>query len=259
MDDTYPNGPRREIVRNVNCYMREICDVYRITRRSRLISWRISVGGKPRSRMSDEANPNDSDDLLITRIAVDRDERALSLLMNRHTPKLKGHLLRKFHTTLRGPEMDLTIQRAFVKVWREADHFDATEGAAEGWLTRITQNEAISVLRHEKRRRGVSLNDYEPPIDPADDCEDEPDELWTANAWRVEQLEDIIENRLKGLEQAVARADLASGGDPDIARLASLHGTSKNTVSVTKCKVRKKIQRMILEREAQRFRPKGKT
>ena len=209
--------------------------------------------------MSDEASPDDSDDLLITRVAVDRDERALSLLMTRHTPKLKGHLLRKFYTTLREPEMDLAIQRAFVKVWRGADHFDAFVGAAEGWLIRITQNEAISILRYEKRRRCVSLNDYEPPINPADDCEDEPDELGAADAWRIEKLEDIIENRLKGLEQAVARADLASGADPDIARLASLHGTSKNTVSATKCKVRKKIQRMILECEAQRNPPKGKT
>jgi DNA-directed RNA polymerase specialized sigma24 family protein len=209
--------------------------------------------------MSDEASPDDSDDLLITRIAVDRDERALSFLMTRHNPKLKGHLLKKFRTTLREPEMDLAIQRAFMKIWRGADHFDSTKGAAEGWLTRITQNEAISIHRHEKHRRGVSLNDYEPPIDPANDCEGEVGELGSTDAWRVQQLEDIIENHLKGLEQAVARTDLASGGDPDIARLASLHSTSKNTVSATKCKVRKKIQRMIQEREAQRNPPKGKT
>jgi hypothetical protein len=84
-------------------------------------------------------------------------------------------------------------------------------------------------------------------------------EIGTGNEWRAQQLDDIIENVLKGLEQAVARADLVSGGEPDIGRLASQHNTSKNTVSVTKCKVREKIRRLILEREAQRNRPKGRT
>ena len=207
--------------------------------------------------MADEASSDEDDELLVLRIAADQDVKALTLLMNRHTPKLKGHLVSRFSKSLKEPEMDQAINRAFFKAWRNAGRFDSTKGSVGGWLIRITQNEAISIIREEKPHKAASL-EYGPSYDPAEDCEDESVEVGPFDAWCLEQLDDIIENVLKGLEQAVARDDAASGGKPDIGRLASLHNTSKNSISVTKCKVREKIQRLIQERRAQRNRPRGK-
>lgn len=208
--------------------------------------------------MADEAQSDEDDELLVLRIAVDRDADALALLMKRHSPKLKGHLLSRFNKSLKEPEMDEAINQAFMTVWQKAGCFDSSIGSVKGWLIRITQNKAISIHRMEKRLTAASL-EHDPTDELPEDCDDESDELDPSGAWRVAQLDDIIENHLKGLEQAVARALYISGGDPDIERLAKQYNTSKNTVTVTKCKVREKLRRMLQERETQRNRAKGRT
>ena len=71
-------------------------------------------------------------------------------------------------------------------------------------------------------------------------------------------MEDIIENELKGFEQVVARADVAVGDSADSKRLATQYGKSLNTVYVTRSKVRDKIKRGILEREARMDSTKGR-
>jgi hypothetical protein len=93
--------------------------------------------------------------------------------------------------------------------------------------------------------------------DPEDHCDDEDLVPSEETEWRIQQMDDIIENELKGFEQVVGRALIATGDAVDSHRLAQQYGKTIGTVDTTKSKVKKKIGQRILEREAQRNRKKG--
>jgi hypothetical protein len=84
-----------------------------------------------------------------------------------------------------------------------------------------------------------------------DPCGDESLAPSPETVWRIQQMDDIIENELTGFEQVVARADMAIGGSADSRRLAKQYHKAIGMVDTTRSKVRKKIRTKILEREAQ--------
>ena len=49
-------------------------------------------------------------------------------------------------------EAEDVIQEVFVRAWREAPSFDRKKGTAAGWLSILTRNRAIDVVRARKRR-----------------------------------------------------------------------------------------------------------
>ncbi len=205
---------------------------------------------------SEMSSDEDSDETLVRRIAEDRDKRALTLLMNRCVPKATGYLKKQFAGRLRDPEIDQAVNDAVFNVWRFADRFKPADGSFGSWFIRIVQRAALSILRGE-RDHVAKEREFDPEYDPADHCEDEQDETDSKDAWRVKQMEDIIENELTGFEQIVARADLAVGGPADSRRLATAYGKSLNTVYVTRTKIKDKIRSKILEREARKHSMKG--
>lgn len=209
--------------------------------------------------MGNETPPDEEDDenLLIS-IALYQDRGAVTTLVNRYGSKLKGYLTKHYGDSLREPEIQQAVNRAFFNVWRFAERFDPKKGKFKGWLLRIAQNAAVSIIRAEDKHQAKSL-EHEPSYDPADPCEEATPECGLKERQRAEILRDIIDNELKGLEQAIARADLEAGKPADAARLAALHGTSKNVIYSTRSQLKVKIKKRILEREAQGARPKGKS
>jgi RNA polymerase sigma factor (sigma-70 family) len=206
---------------------------------------------------SDTSPDEDSDETLVCRIAEDRDKRALALLMERCAPKATGYLKKQFADLLRDPEIDQAVNDAVFNVWRFADRFKPEKGSFGSWFIRIVQRAALSILRGERDHIAKEL-EFRPDYDPADHCEDEQDEADSKDAWRVQQMQDIIENELMGFERVVARADLAVGGTADSKRLATEYGKSLNAVYVTRTKYRDKIRSKILEREARKGSTKGR-
>jgi DNA-directed RNA polymerase specialized sigma24 family protein len=198
----------------------------------------------------------ESDEDLVRRIAEGRDKDALTLLVRRCTPRALGYLKKQFAGRLRDPEMRQAVNDAFFNVWRFADRFKPAEGDFGSWLIRIVQRAALSILRGEKKHVAKEL-EFDPEHNPADHCEDELPECGSAEMTRVQMMEDIIEHELTGFEQILARRDAAVGGTADSRTLAAEYGKSLNTVYTTRAKVREKIRKGILEREARMERTKG--
>ncbi len=200
--------------------------------------------------MPDETPSEVNLELLILRMAR-KDREALDVFLKFCGGKIKGFLTRRYGDVLKEQEIDQAVSDTAFDAWRFADRYKTAKGTAKSWIIRIACNDALSILRGENRNRAQHLQ-HDPGYDPAEHCADDPPEVGSKGSWRVQQLEDIINNELRGLEQAVARADLAAGGPADTGRLATIHGTSPNTIFATRSKVRAKIRRLIEEREAQR-------
>ncbi len=195
--------------------------------------------------------PGDDDATLVRRVAEQRDERALAELLERHAPKVTGDLLHRFRHQLQHPDIDEAVNRAAMKLWKNAHRFDGAKPFGP-WFLRIALRAALDILKGEQRKPTSEL-EFDPPDPEPNDTDDEP-ETSTATAWYMEQLERIIEYELKGFSQALARADVAAGGPgaADTQLLMRLHNKSKNVVQATRSKVWKKIRETILEREALR-------
>jgi RNA polymerase sigma factor (sigma-70 family) len=192
--------------------------------------------------------PTEEDDAtLLRRIADRRDESALKELMRRYTPKAMGYLLRNFARQLKHPDMDQAVIDAFFKVWEKAHKFDQARKFGP-WFIPFVRHAALDILEREKDQPRGGLG-YDLPDHDTDYSDDEPGHAPNAS-WRGEQLNQIIENELRGFEQILARADLAAGGQEDTQVLMKEHGKSKEVVQSTRSKVRKKIKEKILERES---------
>jgi RNA polymerase sigma factor (sigma-70 family) len=200
--------------------------------------------------------PGDDDATLVRRIAADRDERALTELLKRHAPKITGDLRRRFRHQLQHPDIDEAVNRAAMKLWKKADHFNGTKPFGP-WFLQIALHAALDILRGERRKPTGEL-DFDPADPEPNDLNEHPEPSPRAT-WCMEQLERIIEYDLKGFSQALARADLAAGGPgaADTQLLMKQHNKSKEVVQVTRSKVWKRIRETILNRESHRDHTQG--
>jgi RNA polymerase sigma-70 factor (ECF subfamily) len=80
---------------------------------------------------------------LISRI-VQRDERAIGELYDRHSRLLYGLIYRVLRDRSEAEEV---LQEVFVIVWTRAETYDVSLGSPAGWLVRIARNRAIDRLR----------------------------------------------------------------------------------------------------------------
>jgi len=207
--------------------------------------------------MASEKSTEVDIEILIYRMA-EKEEAALTEFLETCSGNLPGFLKKRYGDVLKTQEIEEAINIIAFNVWRFADRFTTGKGSPKAWIIRIARNEAIDTLRGEDRNRAKAL-EYDPYYDPAGARDEDSSAASVRDRWRVEQLEQIIYNEFKGLEQAVAKADLAAGRSADAGRLASLHSTSKETIYVKRTKVRAKIRKLILEREAQKDHPRGKS
>jgi len=207
--------------------------------------------------MADASLNDEDDETLLIRIELDQDKDALSALLGRYGSKLNGYLRKHYGDTLKEPEIAEAVNRAFFNIWRFADRYKKEKGNFRGWMIRNAQNAALSIIRVEDRHQAKEL-EYDPSYDPTNHCEDDTPECGSKDKKRVELLNDIIDNQLEGLEQAIAKADRAEGQSANADRLATIHGTSKNVIWSTRSQLKIKLRKMVLDRESQDARQKGK-
>lgn len=207
--------------------------------------------------MADGASTEVDIELLIYRMA-EQDQDALVQFLATCEGRVKGYLKKHYGDVLKTEEIDEAVNTVAFNVWRFADRYRTDRGTPKAWVIRIARNAAVSILRGENRNRAKDP-EYDPAYDPGDHCDEDTPAAGPRDLWRVQQMQQIIDNELKGLEQAVAKADIAVGGSAEAGRLATLHGTSKGTIYATRTKVRAKIKKLILEREARTDRPRGKS
>jgi RNA polymerase sigma-70 factor (ECF subfamily) len=96
---------------------------------------------------------------LLAKVAA-KDRAAFAALYRATSAKLYGVVSR----ILPGGEASEALQEAYVKIWERAGDFDATKGAAYGWLATIARNRALDIAR---RTRPVSLEDMPEGFEPA--------------------------------------------------------------------------------------------
>ena len=201
--------------------------------------------------------PVDDESLAIR--MMDGDEDALREVLKVHLQPTKDILSNKYVGILQECEIEEAVSKAALKLWRSADQYNKASGTLGAWFFTMAQSAAIDIIRRERRfhKRFSSLM---PECDPPDkeelDIDEEP--LSKEKKQQLKDLDNIIEHKLKGLQQVVVKADLAAGGLADASRLAELHNTSKNSIYVTRYKARERIAQEMQELEQSRERYRGK-
>ncbi|MGY8652497.1 MAG: RNA polymerase sigma factor [Verrucomicrobiia bacterium] len=103
--------------------------------------------------MSDTINYSEADDKELVQLSKDQDMLAYEELVARHRDKIYGRAF----SMMRNEEEALDIsQEAWVKGWRRLIQFHGKASFAT-WMTRITINLCLDLLRKKKRQRAESI------------------------------------------------------------------------------------------------------
>jgi RNA polymerase sigma-70 factor (ECF subfamily) len=97
-------------------------------------------------------NSNDPTDISLLQRITARDTSAVADLYDRHSRLLFGLILRIVRD--RGEAEDI-LQEAFVRVWSQAEKYDARMGGPLPWMVRVARNCAIDRLRVRRVRAAV--------------------------------------------------------------------------------------------------------
>jgi len=203
---------------------------------------------------SPSMDDGDDDELLVTRIALDRCEASLRLLITRHSGKVTGWLTKRFKP-LKEPEIEWAVNMTFTNIWRRASQFNSLRGKFESWLFRIAFRCAESIRRREEKHLVVALSE-DPSYDPDKECDEQVDDdnepIADRKDWRVRELRRFLDG-LVGNERAVALADLEQGDRVDNANLAQELGSTQRAIIQTRSNYRRKFRQQIEKIEKQRI------
>lgn len=197
-----------------------------------------------------EAKVGDSDIALMMAM---QDREGLRLLIERYGGRLKAFLFKRFRSVLQEGELAEALNVAFYNIWRFADRYDESKGSLPSWCIRIAQRAAQSIIRRESGYRSKNL-EYDAMYDPAGDPPDEGAAEDHDDNLRIDALHKAIAG-LPPLQKAIIQADLAADGLADAGRLAEIHGTSKNSIYVSRAKARETLRKQV---EQLRRQPAGK-
>lgn len=122
-------------------------------------------------------------------------------------------------------------QEVFIKVWTHLDSFKGLS-SYKTWIYRITVNTCLQLIRKEKKRTSVSLNDYSHSIE--EESQQDKDES-------VAELYHAI-GQLKETERLIIMMVLEGQSNEDIAEVLGLEHT---TVRVKIHRIKKKLNTIL--------------
>jgi RNA polymerase sigma-70 factor (ECF subfamily) len=88
-------------------------------------------------------------------LAAQADESAFAEIVRRFTPRVFRFAARFFH---RHSLVEEAAQEVFLKIFTQVKSYDG-RGSLEGWITRITINTCINLLRNAKRQPELTISD----------------------------------------------------------------------------------------------------
>jgi RNA polymerase sigma-70 factor (ECF subfamily) len=127
--------------------------------------------------------------LELARLAREGDESAFEEIMRRYSPRVFRFAGKFFRQQSLVEE---AAQEVFLKAFTELGSYEG-RGSMEGWLTRITTNTCLNLLRSSKRRPELTVSDL---------TEDQ-------NSWLENNLIDAATERHQSSERSLVAADLA--------------------------------------------------
>jgi RNA polymerase sigma-70 factor (ECF subfamily) len=176
----------------------------------------------------------------LAQLAAAGDESAFAEIVRRYSPRVFHFASRFFRQRSLVEE---AAQEVFLKAFTQLSSFRG-EGSMEGWLTRITTNTCLNMLRSARRR---------PEMTVADMTEDETD-------WLDHKLAHQAEEEFAATERGVVAADLAEkvlgtlpaedrmvvtlvdGEEATVKEVAEMTGWSESKVKVRAFRARKKLR-----------------
>ena len=179
--------------------------------------------------------------------AKNGDERAFEILVKRYRHRMVAVALRL--TRVREDAEDVaqqSFQKAFV-------HFHTFEGKSSfsTWLTRITVNEALMLLRRSRRHREVSIDEDSVDLKgdaaqleiPASDPDPEASYLQREET-RI--LSEAMDKLRPGLRKVIELRDLGELSTEEAARRMGLSvSATKSSVSRGRRKLRERLRRYV--------------
>jgi len=170
-----------------------------------------------------------------------KDEDALRLFLRQYGGCMKAYLQERFGNILQEGERAEALSVAVHNIWRFAERYEEGKGKLVSWCIRITQRAAQSILRRETKYRAKNL-EYDATYDPAGDP---PEDATVAGEPKDDPKLDVLPKAIEmlpPLQKAIIRADLAADGVADARRLAEIHGTTINSIYVSRTKAHENLK-----------------
>ena len=183
------------------------------------------------------------EDLELARLARTGDESAFAEIVRRYSPRVFRFASRYFRQR---ELVEEAAQEVFLKAFTQLGSFEG-RGSMEGWLTRITTNTCLNLLRSAKRRPELTVSDM---------TEDE-------SGWLDDHLAGTATERHQASERSLVAADLAGrvletmspddqlvltlidGEDAPIKEVAEMTGWSVSNVKVRAMRARRKMREAV--------------
>jgi RNA polymerase sigma-70 factor, ECF subfamily len=179
----------------------------------------------------------------LARAAREGDESAFEEIMRRYSPRVFRFASKFFQQRTLVEE---AAQEVFLKAFTELDSYEG-RGSMEGWLTRITTNICLNLLRSSKRRPELTVSDL---------TEDQTD-------WLDKNLLSAATEQHQSTERSLVAADLAGrvlqampaddqlvltmidGEDASIKDVAEMTGWSESKVKVQAFRARRRMREAV--------------
>ncbi|MGH9880629.1 MAG: RNA polymerase sigma factor [Pyrinomonadaceae bacterium] len=179
----------------------------------------------------------------LARFAREGDESAFAEIMRRYSPRVFRFASRFFRQR---NLVEDAAQEVFLKAFTELDTFQG-RGSMEGWLTRITTNTCLNMLRSSKRR---------PELTASDLTEDESN-------WLDDRMANLATERHRSSERSIVAADLAErvlqtlspddrmlltlmdGEDASVKEMMEITGWSESNVKVRAFRARRRMREAL--------------
>jgi RNA polymerase sigma-70 factor, ECF subfamily len=181
--------------------------------------------------------------LELARFAREGDESAFEEILRRYSPRVFQFASKFFRQRSLVEE---AAQEVFLKAFTELGNYEG-RGSMEGWLTRITTNTCLNLLRASKRRPELTVSDL---------TQDE-------TTWLDEKLAGVAMERHQSSERSVAAADLAGrvletmtaddrlvltlidGEDASVKDVVKMTGWSESKVKVNAFRARRRMRKAL--------------
>jgi RNA polymerase sigma-70 factor (ECF subfamily) len=176
-------------------------------------------------------------------MAREGDESAFAEIMRRYSPRVFRFASRYFRQR---ELVEEAAQEVFLKAFTQLDAYEG-RGSMEGWLTRITTNTCLNLLRSARRRPELTVSDL---------TEDE-------NTWLDDKLAGAAAERHQSSERSIVAADLAGrvletmsaddqlvltlidGEETPVKEVAEMTGWSQSKVKVQAFRARRRMRQAV--------------